>query len=852
MTQVIRSSLLVLFCYFMQCSHQTNAQDSTTPAPGVVQQGGLEFVALSRTAQGRAKPGGILVLRAVVRNTSEQSAEGSFVAKITGYAGEEYRRQFTLNAKEERALTLPVRIPNPVDGPSVEIGVTLNVLESGREVMLRRRNDEPASQTLTFPLVLADTLTALTMNDSPPDAVYWSWPPTEKYASYEFAVTTRVEAGKSRMCAMIDEGLFPLNMADWDSIDLLIISNPRAFDDASSVAAMQQFMQNGGRIWIMLDHVETESFRGLFMDGQHCETVDTVELNRFVVDVTPPSPPISVEDRTVDRDQPLRLKRVVQQGGSVTHLVDGWPIAIWYPIGSGELLVTALESEAWILPNAVQQNSDPSYQSDFKLPVWGGRLAGLLHADSEEMPIETSTITYPLELIGNPVVSFGVVGAVLSIFCCSLIAFGMWRFFSAADLKWIGGLAPVLSLAACIPLLFVAMRARHEIPAMITKLQIIRLGEQGTGTLREISAVYNDKSQAMTLQSNSDGLVTTARTMQSGIRKTTIEDFQRWSLSNEDWPPGSWRYETQVTLNHPPIHARAEMTADGLVIAIPQNLPSPLEDTVVNFSLNSKALGKWTSDHQLLIDGQFEAENERWTTSSIVSDEQGRRATVYSQFFDPQKNQQSLPNRTLYGWTNLWPQSPQWNVEVPQKGAALVSIPIELVTPEPGTEVLVPHSLITISASPYAAGMSTAYNMRTGQWAQESTLATNSILNFSLPPEVLPLEATAIHFEWDIKAPKRTARLINIDRFNNKSIEIVALNEPSIPWRATSKDGQLLEDLRDGSIELQIEIADREGLSEAEKQSFISWQIKHLRIAVSGRTLPRDDLAERLATGKHN
>ncbi len=858
----VRRSVLRLICHVVllvgttlcsgliaQESGSSTAADtataSATPSAQPESEGGavrgLEFTSLTRTSQGRARVGSLVVLKATVRNASEQSAQGVLVSQLSGQAGDEFRRSFTLNAREEKSFHLAVRVPDQASTPNVDVAVTLNVLEGGREVMLMRRPDEPATQTLQFPLVTNEMMTALAMDDEPPAKAYWRWPKTERYSTYELAVTTRVEASMSRICAMFDDGPFPLNMSDWDSIDVLIVSAPRVFNDATAIAAMQQFIQRGGRVWIMLDRIETSAVRELLVGGQECETVDVVELNHFEVDVAGSS--YAAEDRTVDRDQPVSLKRVMQHGGRVTHSVEGWPIAIWYPIGSGELLLTTLASDAWLIPNSTHRSPNPTYQSNFKLPLWAATFASSVQTKKEAQPLVADDVAYPLELIGNPVVSFQLVGLMLLGFCSVLIAIGLWRIFSARDLSWMGGLAPALALAACGPLIAVAMGIRTDIPDMVTRLQLIQLGQHGGGTLREFAAVYSSANQAMKLTSKADGIVKPASSMDSGVRQTTVDDFQSWSLSNQNWPTGTWRYETEISLNQAAVNATGELTASGLMIELPQNLPSPLKDVVVNFVPGQTSLGKLSQQNQrLLIDGEFDAAGERWTTDTIVSDEQHRRAEVYGALFSRQAKQPRHPLRMLYGWTDMWEASPQWDVPLEQRGSALVSLPITLSTPKVGTEVFLPHSLVRIEPSAYAEGMSSIYSFSTGKWTEESTFSTKASLSFVLPPEAVPLEASAVTFEWDVKAPKRTVRLLNHSPEGLR--ELVTLQEPSIPWQATFKDPQLLEDLRDGRLELQIDIDDREGLADSDRSTFVSWRIKQLHISVTGRTLPRDSLSQ--------
>jgi hypothetical protein len=114
-------------------------------------------------------------------------------------------------------------------------------------------------------------------------------------------------------------------------------------------------------------------------------------------------------------------------------------------------------------------------------------------------------------------------------------------------------------------------------------------------------------------------------------------------------------------------------------------------------------------------------------------------------------------------------------------------------------------------------------------------------LSFVLPPEVVPLEATAIQVDWDIVAPKRKVKLVW--SADTSPVELVAIDSPSIPWRGTCDDPRVLKDLKDGRLDLRIEVVDGEGFASESQDNFISWRINHLRLSVSGRTLPRNNLA---------
>jgi len=828
------SCLVVLgICFHVQAGEQSTESQTASRVGG-----GLELVRIGRTPLTQIKKGGVFALRATVRNLGSTPALGQLVGRLSGQVGEEDRRHVELAAGEQKEFDLQLRISASFKNALANVIVTLNAIENGREVLLQQ-GDEPVTQTLTGKVDDDHVATAISLPPEPPDGPYWRWPHAEDYAPYEIIVAARVDSGLSRRCISIDSEPLPLNSTAWQGIDSLIIGNPETLKDAATLAAVQYFLQRGGRALVMLDLVDTDLVRDLLVHGQQCETVDTVDLNHFVMEVRSPIQ-FSLSDRTMDNDKPMRMKRVLQQGGRVTHSIDGWPAAICMKVGDGELLLTTLESSAWLTIRAVHKTEDDRYRANFTVPLWGGTLSNELNSQRLPEQIDAVEFSYPIELIGTPVVSRSLVGVVLTVFCVMLAGVGVWNAFSG-DLKRVGVLAPALALISSAPLCLAAVWSRKDIPSMVSELQFIQFWPNGGGIMRGKAAVYLEASRSIDLVGKSDGFAIPSENIESGIRCITTTDFQNWRLGNTDWPQGTWRYKTEIGLPQEFFAAPAMLTAMGLELELPQGLPSQAEDIVVSFTPGAPCMGNLIDqNNRLLVDGKLPAEQNRWTSASIVSDEQGRRASVYNELFRQSETRRVPPLRTLYFWTQLWPQSPSWNTDLKRRGAALAAVPIQLATPDVGSDVLIPYPLIKIEAQEGNIAISNILNYRTGHWADEASMEAKADLAFVLPPEVVPLAATSIKIDWDIEAPKRNAKLIW--SANDSPVMLVELTSPSIPWSGTIVDPRVMQDLSDGRLNLRIEVTNGGGLENSSQNSYVSWRIKHLRISVSGKTLPRNDL----------
>ena len=816
-----------------QTQSESAASERATPTSS---DAGMYLRSLTVTPLSRVTPGGVLSVRCVVVNSGNAPASGYLVGRIDGQVGEEDRRRVELGAGEQRSVDVQLRLSNTLPPTAVDITMTLNVMQGDREVLAHLDN-ETVSRKLHLPIGEEKNVTAISLDREPSAELFWRWPPMENYHTYELVMATRIDARLSRQCAVLDGEPLSLNRVDWKNVNTLVVSHPEVFNDIAGIAMMQQFLQNGGRIWIMLDHIDTSLVQDLLDEDQQIETVDTVALHRFEIAVADQS--YAVEDRTVDSVTPILMKRVAQQGGQVFQSVDGWPAAVWMQVGRGELAFTCLGSAAWVEPRKSQFTGDPRFQTPFTLPIWANSLAQRIHNNKQQPPLALAKAAYPVDRIGNPVVARSFVAIVLSTFCMSLIALAVWRSMGK-QIRWMGAVVPALATAGSLPLLISSTMQRRDIPKMQSALQFVQVEPRAGTFMRESVAMYSDASEAMDLIADHDGLAVPAESIESGIRTLVADGFQSWRLSNSAWPTGTWRYSTEYSLPELVAEANARITQTGLEIDLPAAIPSPVQDVVLTLVPGAPVIGKVVDGtNRILVTGDLPAEGERWTADVIVNDEQRRRAAIYRELFEDPKST-ALPMRTLCGWTELWPQAPKWNAEFERRGTALVTLPIRVATPAVGSAVRIPYSMIEIQHASMQGG-SSIFNQAKGRFSSESTLEVKSDLAFLLPREVTPIDLTALAIDWDIKAPKRNAKLSCI--VDGEAIELANLNEPSIPFKSSVRDAHVLQSMRDGRLELRIEIQSNEARS-SEQSNFVSWQIKHLRLTVEGNTLPRNQLVK--------
>lgn len=789
---------------------------------------GLRFNSLARVAQTRVKADGIAVLKATVTNSGSDPAEGTLVANVMGVTDNQSARKVSLAGGESNAYELYIQMPESLVGQNmVEIKVTL-VEQYGDQEVIVSTGGRPAEHELTLSVDRLPTLAALIMDQEPDSQPFWYWPPLQPHASYELSVASRVDAGNSRETANFESSALPVNTSDWDLMDVTILSDENALADASFVESLKRFVSSGGKLWIMLDRISTDSVRPLLGAGQTCETLDEIELNDFVVEVSGSITRLEESDRTVNSDQPFTMKRVLHSGGRVTHTIDGWPAAIWMPVGYGEILLTTLDCNAMIVDRP-SPSLDMRMYAAYTTQMWARQLVLDVNAGRYDVPLNDKT-DYALQQIGNPVVPRAWVARALVGFCLLLAIIG-GRLAWVGELSLLGAIVPVVSLLFGVVLMIASTYVRKDVPESNAKLQLIQVVEDGNSALvREKGAVHLEGEASMQLVSSVDGHATVAAEMASGIPRYTTTDFQEWELSNRAWSSGTWRYNADYVLPTSEMVAQAQVTEKGVELKLPDSL-SQLEDPVFTFAVGDPMLCS-TNENGLTCDGSLEADGERWITGTIISNEQQRRLQVYQQFFKADDRVGQL-SHVLYGWTAPWGDGPKWSKDLEINGGSLVAMPVRLQRPPGGKPIYVPHGLVQLQRDPDKTGQTSAFNERTGKWTKELTYAAEADLQFTLPPELLPFSASELDLVLDIKAPNRNVRLLA--NVGSERVEVVALQSPSIPWQATITQPEILEDMRDGVLKMTLEVSERTDVSStAAASSVVAWEIDRFRMSVRG------------------
>lgn len=790
----------------------------------------LRLESINRIAQSRVYPGKILALRATVSNPTEQEADGIVVAVVNGFPDRQCAKKVIVAPGKAASIDLYLNIPSELQGQeNVEVQARLYRQEGGTERV--QGTGRTSEAKLTLSLEKNKDYSAFFMDNDAAPVAPWRWPQAGPLMSYEWAIGTRIDAGTSRRVANMGSDPLPVNRADWNVIDNAIVAEENVLQDLAFVRSLRDFVESGGKAWVMLDRVSVDSLRPLLGAGQAIEVVDSTELTSFTVEVIGGTSVIAEEDRKVTSEIPLKMKRVLQVGGRVSHEIEGWPAAIWMKVGYGEILVTTLSPEGWIKArgNRGGENRDPMKVSAFESQLWSNSLALDINAPSLNPPLG-SQVDYPIEMMGNPIVPRQWIATGLTSFCLMLLAIGLWRWW-VGDMRLVGLIAPPVALVFAAGLVFAASFIRSDQPESVNRLQIVQVTEDGQSAIvREQAAVHLKSSADMKLQSNVDGVVHVDPQVKTGIQRFEKTQFHDWELQNQSWPPGYWRYSSEFEVPAEGLIATAILDESGLNVQLP-DLHAQLEDAVLSFTRGGRMLCSGSGSN-LTVDASQTVAVEQLIGGTLITSEQERRLSVYQQYF-ARKDRVQFVDHVLYGWTTTWPSTPIWSRDLQSGGSALVALPVQLLRPEAGKKIVVPRGLISIQADPRLTGQTLAFDGTTGMWVQNLTSPAVAELQFVLPPELVPFEAESMEIRLDMKAPQRNVSFSIVT--DEGEVLIKELNEPSIPWSGTVTDARVLKDARDGILNFKLSVSERTDLQPGQSSTtVVQWQVEKLEASFSG------------------
>lgn len=658
-----------------------------------------------------------------------------------------------------------------------------------------------------------------------PSMPYESVPETALPTAYDALLAMRISAGLTRRVGEVARPNYPDQLHYFDTVDQMLINNESPFSDAATTATIRQWVQRGGRLWIMLDQVPFEKVAAMLGDAFRCSLVGEVELNDF--SITPSDPQVgNAEVKSFER--PVKMVRVDTDNVDVRYTADGWPAAFVQNFGLGRVLFTTISPPAWVRRERAQDNlpQDPERRADWVADPPLLDLAGLMmDTHEQDTPRDQGLNTYVAEKVGYKIVSRTPVFAILLSYVVALGGFGavLLKRHRAGNLVWI---APLLIVLAATPIALMAAVAKRNVPRTNASIQVIQISPSA-------KEAHVDGSMALFLQvpeviavsgEGSEAFMTSSWGSEGSIRELLWTDYDKWTWNNLHLTGGM----KMAALNKPvrlktPMRALVSFDVEGVQGHV-EGAWAPVEDAQIHVS-SRRGLALQMEGEQFSAGENDLLAKDQYIAGNLLDDEQRRRQTLIRALVREQPERLYSTEPTLLFWTKPLDLKVTVPKEAQETGAALVRLPIQIQRPAENTSFLIPSTFLPfkVVSGPTGKGAASTYHQGRAEWVPMTT-SSETWLRVQFPTAVLPARIDRLKINLDIDAPLRTVELAM--EKEGKAVVQFARENPSGPLEFEITKSDLLHLDDNGGLVLGIIVGEPKDDSNHNPE----WRVQDLQL----------------------
>ncbi|HJN12190.1 MAG TPA: hypothetical protein QF564_26140 [Pirellulaceae bacterium] len=751
----------------------------------------------------------------------------------------QFARRFWLPARTRRLTFIPILIPkasttNPSQAFSDSPQISASIMRLSETDGTETFESNPSESRITGqPLVLdySQTKSGLLLQRAMPDETGLA--PEMDWDIYEMAYKARESAVDSRVMIDFGQDFMPPFPTTLNSLDQMVISGDRILNDSAGLANLRHWLQQGGRIWIMLDQTSMETVTALLGNAASCTVVDRVELNEFQLEDQGDIQDLSGKPvvQSWSSEIPVEMLRVFAGTDDIHCRVDGWPVAFWQKVGDGEVLFTTLEARGWISGG----DASPALRT----------LASRFFQPYEEMPVDSTAIGAMLnDQIGYRIPSRRLATWILGLNSLAILSFGCWwaRQHRLDRLAWF---VPGTALVTSAVFLVVGSRNTVAVPSTVATGQIVRVSNATNEThISAVTAIYSQESGELELTAES-GALATVNTLeaQGAIKRIVWDDDGQSRWANLQQPSGVVRYiDSKRTVSHgaPRVaHGTFDETGfhgtltgidagqceDAVIVAAPARASAVSLNSDGSFSIGTP---------EVLADGQYIADG-------LMSDKQRSRQQLLRQLLASTATNPFGTEPSLLVWMPPLDMGVKFDASFEKVGSALTSIPLRIERPATGIDVQIPATFIRIQSFAGRYGSSSVFNHRTGQWMEHALKPTQTYLSFVVPKALVPLQLTQATLTIKINAPSRTLKIEGIvdgtptllhERSNPNGVLRIVIDRPEALELDATGGFQLVIQVTETELQRQI----REGRATSKVGQFdnSTWQIDYVSLDAMG------------------
>jgi hypothetical protein len=639
----------------------------------------------------------------------------------------------------------------------------------------------------------------------------------ESPVSEAFQLTRILAVGGSNDRALIaPSGFLPSTLEAFDGIDSLILMSDRFRNDPAAIGALRQWVQQGGRLWVMLDLVDMTGIAALLGDEADVAVVQRVALSSVEffrgLDGTSVGPPR-------DFEWPVDLMRVVvSPSDHVLHSVGGWPVSFTRRVGRGQILFTTLGARAWHRPRKPSEMGRAKNPQPFGLPAFDEIAAEIRPRALREMPEPLDLRPILTEDIGYTVTQRSTAALLLGAFVLVLVAVSVLVRRSSRP-EIVGWIGPAVAITVMGVFLLLGRNSRQSVPPTIAiAAEVDVLPGSDEAAVSGLIAVYHPTSGPVELESTGGAVLNLDPEGLEGQSLRRVQtDTHAWHWDELSLPAGVRSGSFRSTMHLGRMAAVARFGPEGITGRVDGIGFRNLEDVVL-VSSTREAIAPRMAENALFTAGTADAlAGGQYLANTVLSDRQQHRLTVYRQLLSGKKIPPHLEGRDLllaWAGAECLPFVTEPGARI--VGSALLRVPLEFERTPPGTTIAIPRAFVPVRRV-IGGGLA--------QPTLEASSALEMKLRFQIPASVRPLAIERATFYVNVKCPSRQ---FSVDGFAaNEPIAQLKVESPPEPIRLELSDRRLLELDAQGGLFLRIKIGEGTG----------QWTIEALGLDVLGKTL---------------
>ncbi len=629
----------------------------------------------------------------------------------------------------------------------------------------------------------------------------------------------------------INARLLPPVEEAFDGIDHFILASNRIARDPAGMQALRRWVEQGGKVWVMLDQIDPDVLAPLLGNALDFQVVDRVSLTSLRVEQlsigkqTPTLLPLQKFERPVDF-----VRVLLPDNEQAKYTINGWPIWFTRQIGRGKVVISMLGSRGWFRPRMQREPRSP-YPNLPSFPMPTAPLEDL----GWELHHQENVSSFPVEAfrpllveeIGYSVLNRGAVVLVFGIFILAVLALGIGLRHSRRP-ELLGWLAPAVALAAGGVFVAFGETSRRAAPPTEAVSQVVdAVSGKEEAALHGLMAVYQPDSGAAELGVTRGGFIElNDEGLEGQTRRFVLTDLGAWHWENLSLPAGVRMSPFHATVpTAKPIMAVAHFGPTGIEGRVEAGPFEDLSDLLLSTP------GGRNLAVQLRPDGTFHSGSEdilpreQYLAGAVLNDRQQQRQNLYREFLKPPRADYLQERNVLLAWAK--PIDPHFHIAPQERfvGSALLVVPLRFERPAAGQRVTIPGPLLNYQR--ILAGAPTRPLLKSNQ-------NIDMHLRFQLPAEVLPFQLEHAHLSARIDAP--SWRVTISGQAEDKFVEIQHVDNPLDLIRIDLDERYLHLD-QGGGLHLNLSIS-QVGGNELGVGSGMqeNWRIEYLELEVSGHS----------------